>query len=117
MVATFAKSSGRNTWISLRPPTVTYANVPRALRAKLTWLVIGPVSSVASTANGGRAANTMTLPTSFSVNHTWLPSGVAAMLGQNRVSTTMHVNRSQTLDVRRCTSGSKDELEITALTR
>src|SRR5262245_57926783 len=50
---------------------------------KLTWLVIGPVSSVFSTANGGRASNTVVLPTSFSVNQTCFPSGVAAMLGQN----------------------------------
>jgi hypothetical protein len=60
--------------------------VPLALRAKLTWLVIGPVSIDFSTANGGCASNTMVLPMSFSVNQTCLPSGVAAMFGQNGLS-------------------------------
>ena len=32
---------------------------------QLTWLVIAPVSNVFSTAKGGLASNTMTLPTSF----------------------------------------------------
>ena len=50
---------------------------------KVTWLVIGPLSMVFSAANGGRASNTVVFPTSFSVNHTCRPSGVAAMLGQN----------------------------------
>ena len=36
-----------------------------------------------STLKGGRASNTIVLPTSFSVNQTCLPSGVAAMSGQN----------------------------------
>src|SRR5262249_54919632 len=58
-------------------------NLPLALRTMLTWLVIGPVSRTLSTANGGRAWNTITLPTSFSVSQTWSPSGVAAMFGQN----------------------------------
>src|ERR1700719_4788922 len=57
--------------------------MPFALRTMLTWLVIGPVSSVLSTEKGGRASNTCVLPMSFSVNQTWEPSGVAAMLGQN----------------------------------
>src|ERR1700742_2331458 len=35
------------------------------------------------TLKGGSALNTSVLPVSFSVNHTCLPSGVAAMLGQN----------------------------------
>src|SRR5258706_7142055 len=83
MVATWAKVSVRNTFTSLSPPTVTYANVPRALWTMLTWLVIGPVSIVFKTANGGRALNTITRPTSFSVNQTCLPSGEDAMLGQN----------------------------------
>ena len=52
----------------------------------LTWLVIGPVSIVLSTAKGGLASKTMTLPTSLSVSHTCLPSGVAAMSGQNGLS-------------------------------
>src|SRR5258705_12028390 len=82
MVATFAKSPVRNTCTWFNPPTVTYAKVPLALLAKLTWLVIGPVSIVFSTVNGGRASNTITLPTSFSVNQTCEPSGVAAILGQ-----------------------------------
>jgi hypothetical protein len=46
-------------------------------------LVIGPVSSVLSTENGGLASNTWVLPVSLSVNQTCEPSGVAAMLGQN----------------------------------
>src|SRR6266571_4225605 len=50
---------------------------------KLTWLVIGPVSSTLSTSNGGWAEKTIVLPTSFKVNHTCSPSGEAAMLGQN----------------------------------
>jgi hypothetical protein len=45
--------------------------------------VIGPVSKVARTSNGGSARNTCVLPVSFSVNHTCLPSGVAAMFGEN----------------------------------
>jgi hypothetical protein len=57
--------------------------MPLALRTMLTWLVIGPVSSVFKSANGGCASNTWTLPVSFNVNQTWAPSGVAAMLGQN----------------------------------
>ena len=36
-----------------------------------------------STWNGGWAAKTITLPTSFSVNQTCSPSGEAAILGQN----------------------------------
>src|SRR5262249_42304263 len=42
--ASFEKPCVRKTWTSLRPPTVTYAKVPSAVRAKLTWLVSGPVS-------------------------------------------------------------------------
>lgn len=58
-----------------------------SLRAsKFTWLVIGPVSIVFSIVNGGRASNTLTLPISFNVNQTCLPSGVAAILGQNGLS-------------------------------
>ena len=57
--------------------------MPLALRTMLTWLVIGPVSSVFNSANGGCASNTWILPVSFSVNQTCLLSGVAAMLGQN----------------------------------
>src|SRR5712691_11574063 len=49
----------------------------------LTWLVIGPVSIVFTTVNGGWASNTIVRPTSFSVNQTCLPSGDAAMFGQN----------------------------------
>jgi hypothetical protein len=36
--------------------------------------------------NGGLALNTCALPTSLSVNQTWLPSGIAAMFGQNGLS-------------------------------
>ena len=32
----------RKTFTSLRPPTVTYANVPLTLCTMLTWLVSGP---------------------------------------------------------------------------
>src|SRR5258708_21092595 len=53
-----------------------------ALRTMLTWLVMGPVSSVLRTEKGGRASNTWVLPVSFRVNQTCEPSGVAAMLGQ-----------------------------------
>ncbi len=49
----------------------------------LTWLVIGPVDSVLSSAKGGLASKTCVWPTSLSVNHTCAPSGVAAMSGQN----------------------------------
>src|SRR5579859_1528278 len=83
MVATCAKSSVRNTLTSFVPPIVTYANVPFAVWAKFTWLVIGPVSIALIRLNGGFALNTWVLPTSLSVNQTWLPSGVAAMFGQN----------------------------------
>src|SRR5262249_16928671 len=38
------------------------------------------------TSNGGRALNSMVLPTSLSVNQTCFPSGVAAMSGQNGLS-------------------------------
>src|SRR5215468_6005468 len=57
--------------------------MPLALRTMLTWFVIGPVSIVFKSANGGWASNTWTLPVSFNVNQTWAPSGVAAMFGQN----------------------------------
>ena len=57
--------------------------MPLALRTMLTWLVIGPVSSVFRSANGGCASKTWVLPMSFSVNQTCVPSGVAAMFGQN----------------------------------
>ncbi len=80
--ATGVKSDVRNTLTTFSPPTVTYANCPLAVRAKLTWFVIGPVSSTFRIAKGGRASNATVLPMSFSVNHTCLPSGVAAMLGQ-----------------------------------
>ena len=60
--------------------------MPLAVRAKLTWLVIGPVSIVLIGLNGGLALNTCVLPMSFSVNQTCLPSGVAAMFGQNGLS-------------------------------
>src|SRR5258708_15264172 len=82
MVATLEKSSVRNTWTSFSAPTVTYAKLPFALRAKLTWLVIGPVSIVFRTEKGGLASNTTVLPMSLSVNQTCLPSGVAAMFVQ-----------------------------------
>ena len=49
---------------------------------KLTWFVMGPVSSTATVAKGGSALNTWVFPMSLSVNHTCLPSGVAAMSGQ-----------------------------------
>src|SRR6185369_6325456 len=65
---------------------VRYANVPRLVRAKFTWFVMGPVSSDLMTANGGFALNTITRPVSLSVNHTWLPSGVAATSGQKGLS-------------------------------
>ncbi|MNR01110.1 hypothetical protein D3C85_1169060 [compost metagenome] len=52
----------------------------------MTWLVIGPVSSVLIRRKGGRASNTWALPMSLSVNQTCLPSGVAAMFGQNGLS-------------------------------
>src|ERR1700693_6120075 len=71
------------TLTTFSPPTVTYANWPFLFRTILTWFVIGPVSRVASTSNGGSARNTSVLPMSFRVNQTWVPSGVAAMLGQN----------------------------------
>ncbi len=54
--------------------------------AKLTWLVIGPVASVRIGAKGGLASNTCVRPTSFNVNQTCLPSGDAAMFGQNGLS-------------------------------
>ena len=38
--------------------------------AMLTWLVMGPVSSVFNSAKGGRPSNTCVLPRSFNVNHT-----------------------------------------------
>src|SRR6516225_6826467 len=44
---------------------------------------MGPVSNTLSTSNGGRALNTIAFPTSLSVSQTCLPSGVAAMSGQN----------------------------------
>ncbi len=53
-----------------------------ALRTKLTWLVIGPVSRVLRIANGAVAWKAMVLPVSLSVIHTCLPSGEAAMFGQ-----------------------------------
>jgi len=56
--------------------------MPLALRTILTWLVIGPVSRVFKSANGGCPSNTWVLPVSFRVNQTCLLSGVAAMLGQ-----------------------------------
>src|SRR5580704_13668567 len=49
----------------------------------LTWLVMGPVLSTLRTVKGGLLSNTSVLPVSFRVSQTWLPSGVAAMLGQN----------------------------------
>ena len=52
----------------------------------MTWLVIGPVSKALIGANGGFASNTIVRPMSLSVNQTCLPSGVAAMLGQNGLS-------------------------------
>src|SRR5216684_6506278 len=57
--------------------------MPLALRTILTWFVIGPVSRVFKSANGGCPSNTWVLPLSFRVNQTCLLSGVAAMLGQN----------------------------------
>src|SRR3989441_2690080 len=86
IVATFVKSLVRNTCTWLSPPTDTYAKTPFALRAKLTWLVIGPVEIVLSTVKGGRALNTIVLPMSLRVNHTCWESGVAAMLGQKGLS-------------------------------
>src|SRR5262245_29810100 len=47
---------------------------------------MGPVSITPRMPNGGRALNTIVLPTSLSVSQTWLPSGVAAMSGQNGLS-------------------------------
>src|ERR1700722_303600 len=88
MVATCAKSPVRNTFTSLRPPTVTYANVPLALCTMLTWLVIGPVSIVFRSANGGRPSKTCVRPVSLSVNQTCEPSGVVAMFGQNGLACT-----------------------------
>jgi hypothetical protein len=35
----------------------TRRKLPLALRAKLTWFVIGPVASVFNSANGGRTSN------------------------------------------------------------
>src|SRR5450432_3337386 len=63
-----------------------YANVVPFVRTKLTWFVIGPVLNDAITANGGLASNTIVRPVSLSVIQTWLPSGVAAMFGQNGLS-------------------------------
>ncbi len=54
---------------------------PCDVRAKLTWLVIGPVSIALSVAKGGLASIATVLPTSFSLYQTCLPSGDAAMLG------------------------------------
>jgi hypothetical protein len=65
---------------------LTYANMPLGVRAKLTWFVIGPVSNDLITANGGRASKTIVRPTSFNVSQTCLPSGVAAIFGQNELS-------------------------------
>ena len=89
---------------------MTYANFATALRTKLTWLVIGPVSSVFSTAKGGRASKTIVLPTSFSVNQTCLPSGVAAMLGQNGLACGTRARRSRASATAMTTvSGVNDE--------
>jgi len=65
-----SKVSVRNTLTSFRPPMVMYANVPFVLCTILTWLVIGPVSSVFSTLKGGRPPKTWVLPVSFKVNQT-----------------------------------------------
>src|SRR5262249_59032605 len=81
--ATGANWWGENPLISLGPPIVMYANMPLALRTILTWLVIGPVSRVFKSVNGGCASKTWVLPVSFRVNQTCLLSGVAEMLGQN----------------------------------
>ena len=56
--------------------------MPLVLETKLTWLVMGPVSRVLSNTKGGFASKTWVNPVSLSVNQIWLPSGVAAMLGQ-----------------------------------
>src|ERR1700743_1798313 len=48
-----------------------------------TWLEIAPLSRTLRTVKGGFPSNTSVLPVSFRVNQTWVPSGVAAMLGQN----------------------------------
>src|SRR6202011_2433518 len=82
VVTSFGLSVVVYTFTTFSPPMVMYANWPFAFRTMLTWLVIGPVSRVASTLNGGSALNTSVLPVSFRVSHTWRPSGVAAMLGQ-----------------------------------
>src|SRR4030095_12692965 len=72
----------RNTFTSLAPPTVTYANLPLRLFTRFTWLVIGPVSNKAFSPKGGCALKTCTLPTSFKVIHTSSFSGLMSMLGQ-----------------------------------
>src|SRR5260221_12113442 len=88
MVATCSKLSVRNTLISLSPPIVivTQANMPLALRTILTWLVIGPVSRVFKSANGGCPSNKLVLPVVLRVNQTRLLSGVVAVFGQNRLA-------------------------------
>src|SRR5262245_14519121 len=86
IIATCSNVSVLNTFTAFSPQTVTYANGPYAVRAKWTGFVIGTVSITLTTANGGRALNPLVLPTSLSVSQTCLPSGLAAMSGQNGLS-------------------------------
>src|SRR6185369_5635919 len=109
MVATCEKSSVRNTLTSLVPPIVTLANVPFGVRAKLTWLVIGPVSMVLIGLNGGLALNTRVLPMPLSVNHTCSPSGVTAMFGQNGLSCFTRATMAWSATDTTTVSGLKDE--------
>jgi hypothetical protein len=86
------------------------ANVPRALRTILTWFVIGPVSSVFNSANGGLASSkTCVLPVSFKVNHTCEPSGVAAMFGQNGLACASLATTRWSATDTTSVSGLKDE--------
>ena len=64
---------------------------------------------VLSSANGGRASNTWVLPVSLSVNHTWLPSGVAAMLGQNGLACATRPTIAWSATVMTTVSGLNDE--------
>ncbi len=109
MAATCVKSSVRNTRTSLSPPMLTYANVPARVRAKLTWLVIGPVLRDLSTAKGGLASKTIVCPMSFKVSQTCVPSGVAAMFGQNGLSCRTRPTIRCVATSMTTTSGLKDE--------
>src|ERR1700761_9616967 len=64
---------------------------------------------VLSTLNGGCALNTSVLPVSFRVNQTCLPSGVAAILGQNGLACSTLPTTLWSATVITAVSGVKDE--------